>query len=165
MRLPGRLAVRILIVDGEAEARDALRAILGSAGKDVHALENLLDGARALMREEYHLLVLDCHQSGLPCETALSLLREVAPSVLVVLTTMEPEGQEAGRWTRAGVFRVVGKPFNGAEVLDAVERARTFRGPAPPAHQPPRPLSPIQDPRPAIGDARSLSRPGDPPDP
>ena len=132
MRLPGRPAVRILIVDGEAEARDALMAILGSAGKDVHALDNFLDGARALMREEFHLLVLDCHQSGLPCQTVLSLLREVAPSVPVVLTTMDPEGQDAARWTQAGVFRVLGKPFNRAEVLDAVERARAFRGAAPP---------------------------------
>lgn len=130
--LVGGNAVRILIVDGDAEARDTLAVLLRRPGRTVQCFENLPEAVRSILHEEAHVLVLDCGQSGLPCETALSLLRELAPGLPVLLTTTDPEGYEAARWTRAGVFRVVGKPFHPAELHEAVDRARTFWAAGPP---------------------------------
>ena len=129
--------MRIVIVEDDANVRTSLEEILRRAGIDVQGYDNLCDAVRSLMRERCHLLLLDLHQPGLPCETALSLLREVAPGVPVVLTTADPGGRGAARGTWAGAFRVVGKPFDAAEVLAAVDGARAFRGDAPACPPPP----------------------------
>ena len=132
--------MRVLIVDGDAEARETLMALLRRPGRTVQCFENLPEAVRSILREEAHLLVLDCRLSGVPCETALSLLRELAPDLPVLLTTADPEGREAARWACAGVFRVVGKPFRPAEVCEAVDRAPAFRAAASlPAARPPSP--------------------------
>ncbi len=129
--------MRIVIVEDDADARTYLEDILSRAGIEVQGYDTLCEAVRSLMRERCHVLVLDPHQPGLPCETALSLLREVAPEVPVVLTTADPCGRQAARWARAGAFRVVGKPFDAAEVLAAVDGARAFRGDAPACPPPP----------------------------
>lgn len=123
--------MRIVIIDEDADAQTSLLRILRTASSDVQGYDNLCHAVRAMMREGCHLLLLDLHQPDLPCETALSLLREVAPGVPVILTTADPDGPHAARWVRAGVFRVVGKPFDPAEVLGAVDGARMFRGDGP----------------------------------
>ena len=120
--------MRILVVDGDPEARAALFGILRSSGGSVEGTETLCDAVRSLMRQEVHLLVLDLHQPGFPCETALAMLREVAPHVPVILTTHDPAGREAARWTQAGAFRVWGKPFSAGEVLETVRRAQVASG-------------------------------------
>lgn len=123
--------MRILIVEDDSEARGFLMGILRAAGSNVEGYENLCDAVRSMMRERCDLLVLDLQQPGLPCETALSLLRQVAPEVPVVLTTADPGGRNAARGARAGAFRVVAKPFDAAEVLDAVHGARLYGRQAP----------------------------------
>ncbi len=105
-------------------------SILRAAGGEVLGYDNLCDAVRSMMRERCHLLVLDPRQPGLPCETALSLLREVAPEVPVVLTTDDPGGPHAARWARAGAFQLVRKPFDASEVLAAVASAHSVRGDA-----------------------------------
>jgi DNA-binding NtrC family response regulator len=123
--------VRILIVEDDADARGFLIGVLRAAGGDVEGFDNLCDAVRAMMREPCDLLLLDLQQPGVPCETALSLLHEVAPGVPVVLTTADPCGRQAARGARAGAFRVVAKPFTAPEILAAVDEARTLRGTAP----------------------------------
>lgn len=118
--------VRIIVVEGTKEMRQALAALLASPGRSVHAFENLCDAVRAMMREETHLLLLDLHQMALPCETTLSLLREVDPWLPVILTVADPESPEVARWARAGVFRVIAKPLDAGELLAAVEHAEAF---------------------------------------
>lgn len=120
-----------MVVEGTAETREALTALLASPGRNVHAFENLCDAVRSMMGEETHLVLLDLHQMALPCETALSLFREVDPRLPVILTASEPASPEAARWARAGVFRVIAKPFDAREVLTAVEHAEALARSAP----------------------------------
>jgi DNA-binding NtrC family response regulator len=96
----------------------------------VHVFENLCDAVRAMMGEETHLLVLDLRQMALPCETALSLFREIDPRLPVILTVAEPGSPEVARWARAGVFRVIAKPLDARELLAAVEHAEALARPA-----------------------------------
>src|SRR5574341_1621759 len=120
----GEHRVRIVVVEDDAEARRFLVRVLQAAGSDVQTYDNLCEAVRAMMCQPCHLLVLDPQQPGLPCETALSLLREVAPGVPVVLASHDPSGLHGPRWARAGAFRVLRKPFDAGEVLDAVDEAR-----------------------------------------
>lgn len=123
--------LRIVVVDEDAATRSSLVGILRGIADDVQAYEGLCDAVRAMMRDRCHLLLLDIHQAALPCETALSLLHEVAPGVAVILVTPDPHGPHAARWIRAGVSRMVGKPIDAAEVLGAVTGARMACGDAP----------------------------------
>lgn len=123
--------MRILIVEDDADARTFLTGILREAGRDVEGYDNLCDAVRAMMCGAFDLVLLDLQLSGVPCETALSLLREVAPGVPVVLTTADPGGCQAARGARAGAFRVVAKPFKAADILETVDRAQTSRSSAP----------------------------------
>jgi two-component system phosphate regulon response regulator OmpR len=123
--------VRILVIEDDAEARTHLLSVLSATGSEAKGYDTLCEAVRAMMRERYDLLILDLHQPGLPCETTLSLLREVAPDMPVVYTTPDPIGRQAARGARAGVFRVLRKPFDPTELLAAVEEARTLRGGSP----------------------------------
>ena len=122
--------MRILVVEEDADARAFLMGVLKEAGDNVEGYDNLCDAVRAMMRGPCDMLLMDIQLPGVPCETALSLLQEVAPGVPVVLTTADPGGRQAARGARAGAFRVVAKPFKATEILEAVGRAQASRGSA-----------------------------------
>ncbi len=138
--------MRIVVVEGAAETREALTVLLASPGRSVHAFENLCEAVRSMMHEETHLVLLDLHQMALPCETALSLFREVDPRLPVILTVAEPGSPEVARWARAGVFRVIAKPFDACELLAAVEHAEALARTAPPERDIPAPPAPKPSP-------------------
>lgn len=126
--------MRIVIVDADPEARGALRRILGEGAGVIREYDNICDAVRGLMREEFDMMVLDPDQPGVACETTLSILRQVAPQMSVVLTTADPAGRNAARGAQAGALRIIGKPWDTAEILEAVHGAGPGRRepPAPP---------------------------------
>ena len=116
--------MRILIVDDEEAVRIALADLLGDAGHDVRSAEHV-PSALAMMEGFVPDLVLsDLRMPVLSGLQLLEILRRDHPRVLLVLLTAHGDERTAVQALRAGAWDYVPKPFDNAEILATVERAR-----------------------------------------
>jgi CheY-like chemotaxis protein len=113
-------ALRCLVVDDEPPVRAVLGDILESAG---HAVVTLGDGAEAIARfraERFDLVLTDLAMPRVSGWQVARAVKQVAPEVPVFLVTgfgveLSPEERRAH-----GVDRVLVKPLQIQEILDAV---------------------------------------------
>jgi two-component system OmpR family response regulator len=115
--LDGRDAVRVLIVEDEAQLASQLVGALEQAG---YAVDSAADGERADFlgqTEEYDAVVLDL---GLPKVDGLTVLgrcREAGVSVPVLVLTAKGSWHETVQGMDAGADDYVAKPFQMEELL------------------------------------------------
>jgi len=111
---------RVLLIDDSRFSRRLAREILESAGFQV---EEAADAYRALelypaIRPDVVLLdVLMEPMSGLDL---LPLLLELDPDARVIAATADVQTQTAQALEKAGVLRVMNKPFNREQILSNV---------------------------------------------
>jgi two-component system CheB/CheR fusion protein len=112
-------ALRILLVEDDADSREALRRLLTAQGHRVHPVHDFGSAIDVAAREPIDLLVSDI---GLPGKDGCELMRAVKklydlPGI--ALTAYVSEEDEA-RCLAAGFTRYIDKPVKFSDVLDAV---------------------------------------------
>lgn len=115
--------IRILIVDDEPMMADSLRQNLIEENYDVDAATSGSEAVELFDRGAYHLVICDLQ---LPDTDGLSLMRhmkEMQPSVDVIVVTGFGSVQKAVEATKAGAFDFVEKPFDFEELQLRVEHA------------------------------------------
>jgi len=115
--------IRILIVDDEPMMADSLRQNLAEEGYDVDAATNGSEAVEMFDRGAYHLAICDLQ---LPDMDGLKLMRhmkDVRPSVEVIVVTGYGSVQKAVEATKAGAFDFVEKPFDFEELQLRLEHA------------------------------------------
>jgi DNA-binding NtrC family response regulator len=118
---------RILVVDDEANARNALAEILKEEG---YAVETAADGFKALARAHEFgpdLVLTDLKMPGMDGVELLRKLREVDSEYAVVLMTAFGAVETAVLAMRDGAADYLTKPLNTEELLLVVERANERR--------------------------------------
>ena len=123
---------RILIIDDNEEIRRLLRRVLESAHYEVVEAGDGTEGLKCLEKQPVDLVVTDIF---MPEKDGLEMLREMRkthPGMKVI--AMSGGGQLGNmdilRMARSfGAFRVMAKPFNFREMLEAVSAA--LKTPAP----------------------------------
>jgi two-component system, chemotaxis family, chemotaxis protein CheY len=114
---------KILVVDDSSLARRLTRKILEELG---HEVEEAPNGANALEQcalNRYDLVVLDMLMSGMYGLEVLEKLKELNPSLPVVVSTADIQRSTRDQVKAAGASAMVNKPVNPeelAEVLDVV---------------------------------------------
>ncbi len=103
---------RILIVDDSSLTRRTLRAALEEMGYEV---EDVADGTRAL--EAYFLhrpdaVLLDMVMQGMYGTEVLAKLREMDPTVRVIVATADIQASTAEQVRAAGAAGILNKPIN-----------------------------------------------------
>jgi len=114
---------RILIVDDESNARNALAEILREEG---YSCETAADGFKGLGRFsdfEPDLLLTDLKMPGMDGVELLRRVREVSPGLPVIVMTAFGAVDSAVQAMRSGAIDYMTKPIRTDELLLVVERA------------------------------------------
>ncbi len=117
--------IRVLIVDDHPVIRRGVRDILSSGGPWIRVVGEAGSGAEALRflsENEVELVLLDV---TLPDRSGIEILkdlRQVYPQVRVLVLSIHPEEQYAGRALRAGAAGYLTKESAPEELLLAIER-------------------------------------------
>jgi PAS domain S-box-containing protein len=123
---------RILFVDDDVEIRELALALLGRAGCEVDvAVDGLAACEQLLARPDfYDAIVTDEIMPGLGGRDLAHRVAELRPDLPVILVT-GLDGPAAAETAPPGVREVVGKPFRGETLAQAVRRALAIRPAAP----------------------------------
>lgn len=113
----------VLVVDDEEVVRNAVSRVLSEAGYEV---ATAADGAAALAHPaaaSCRLVLLDLMLPDRSGIGLLEALRQLRPDRPVVVITGYATSESLARALEAGAASVLAKPFDAAELLDAVRRA------------------------------------------
>lgn len=118
---------RILIVDGDAPAREWLRRHFARRGWSV-ALAGTVAEARARLDPPPHCILLELTLGDGPGEAVLRQVVEENLPTRVLLCTGVSDPVRLSRAARLGPEAVFGKPIDMAEVVRACEAAEAIAG-------------------------------------
>jgi CheY-like chemotaxis protein len=119
----GQLEIgRILIVDGNGEARDTLRNLLLDQGYDVVAASSAVEGLRYIGRSTFDLLLLDFMLPDAGGLELITQVRSVDSRIRIVVVSGCCGCLEQSRLAQLGVSRVLTKPFKTGRLLETVAR-------------------------------------------
>jgi signal transduction histidine kinase len=122
--LEEREAPSILVVDDEPENLEILQALLSPCGT-VRAAGSAAEALAWAEREAVDVVVTDQRMPGMTGVELLEQLRQRFPDLQGVLTTAWADVSTLQRAiNRAGVFRVLCKPYDADELLGVVEQAQ-----------------------------------------
>ena len=111
---------KILVVDDSGLARRMMRQMLEELG---HTVEEATDGATALERyyiNRHDLVVLDMVMNGMYGLEVLTKMRELDPSVRVIVATADIQLSTREQVRGAGASAFVNKPVNRKELAGVV---------------------------------------------
>ena len=114
---------KVLIVDDSALARRTMRQILETEG---YAVAEADDGLNALERyflEKPDIVMLDLVMKGMYGLEVLSKLRELDPSVKVIVVSADIQTSSHDMVQDAGGAAFVNKPYDKQEILSAIDTA------------------------------------------
>jgi len=122
---PRPKSATILVVDDEPDICETVKDLLESciAGAHVRTARSGRAALELLTREHVDLIVTDYKMPGMNGVQLLSAAEKVAPGLPhILITAFDPElVRELG--SRAARENIVRKPFDGAKLVDQVERA------------------------------------------
>ncbi len=115
--------LKILVADDEKELRESIHATLEHMG-----FETVLaaDGEEAIQRaqeEDFSIAILDVNMPKKTGLEALRAIREMDPSILVLMITAHGNVTDAVDALRDGAFNYIEKPVKESHLRDLVEKA------------------------------------------
>lgn len=124
---------RILVVEDEAEVREALREMFTSSGYEVAVAEDGYDAVEKAVSEDYDLITMDVRMPKLNGIRATDILRERRPSIPVVIVSgyLGSDFKYRKALEDMGVRHFLEKPFTMAEAISVIEMAMGRDGKAP----------------------------------
>lgn len=116
----------VLVVDDERGPREALQIILGPHFQ-VFAVESGEEALEIVQSRRIDVATLDLKMPGLSGPETLRRLREIDPSLEVVIVTGYGSFENALEVLRLRAFDYVSKPFQPGRILEAVRQAAASR--------------------------------------
>jgi DNA-binding NarL/FixJ family response regulator len=114
---------RVLVIQGESELMDALRAELGSQGHEIDSCGGNVEGLQRVRRTAVDVVLTD-PSTGVGEDLALTEeLRHLRPGIRVILRAPEAGRQEVIGALRAGVFACFTPSCTIREIVDTVRSA------------------------------------------
>ncbi len=116
---------RILVIDDDFLDRLLLREILEAAGHQVDEAINGLEGIRQYRRTPADLVIVDIIMPELDGLETIRELERIQPELRLIAISGYDPGRERGYLDLAeeyGALYTLTKPFDRAEVLEAVEK-------------------------------------------
>ncbi len=121
------MRTRILIVEDERTALQALSLLLEDEGYEVLKSERGEAGLQLALQEEPDLVLLDIRLPDVDGITVLQRLRAGYSDAAVIIMTAETTSSNAIRATQYGAFDYVSKPINDEHLLLLIRRALEYR--------------------------------------
>ena len=121
---PQKHKARILIVDDEADIRNALVRILRLEGYHAEEVESGQAALDTLQRYTYDLIVLDMHMPGMSGLEVMQYVREHYPEIYIIILTGQATLESAIVATKSdNVIDYLLKPANNEEFVNTIEIA------------------------------------------
>ncbi|MCK8601335.1 sigma-54-dependent transcriptional regulator [Desulfoferrobacter suflitae] len=117
---------RILIVDDDGGAREALELIL----EDHYEVETAEDGLRALHKiknTQFELVLLDVNMPKITGIEVLKRIKKYDDSIDVVMVSAADRAREAADSIKCGAYDYITKPFDAEKITACVERVMAKR--------------------------------------
>ena len=114
---------RLAVVDDDPSVREALRALLRSAGFRVELFGSAEEFLRSGQGSEFASLVLDVRMSGMSGVELQEQLAASGSKVPIVFMTAHADASVRARALAAGAVEFLEKPFSDDALLDAVDKA------------------------------------------
>ena len=114
------MAGRALVIDDEPGIREILRFFLEAAGWEVRAASNGPDGLAAFEAAPPDVVLLDVMMPGMDGFEVARRIR-AHPAGRIPIFMLTASGAKAPDLAQVGVDRYFTKPFDGAEVIAALE--------------------------------------------
>jgi len=117
---------RILVVDDEEGAREALELIL----EDRYEVETAEDGQHALSKIQkvyFELVLLDVNMPKITGIEVLKRIKEHDDSIDVIMVSAADRAREATDSIKCGAYDYITKPFDSEEILACVQRVMEKR--------------------------------------
>lgn len=122
---------KILVVDDERNVLRAFEEILPTRGHEVLAVRGAEDAMKHLQAFDCDLVVLDIRLPGMNGLDALAQIKQIQPTLPVIVMTGQSTTNTAIEATKRGAFDYQLKPFEPAEMLrsiaEALEAARLMK--------------------------------------
>jgi two-component system response regulator RegX3 len=118
------MAVKILIIDDDAEFGKTVSYLLRSNNYDVLAVDSGREGVSQFQNNGAHIILIDLVMPGTTGVEVIEQIREISSQVVIVaMSGAIPLGHRgAGRpAVRAGADICLPKPFEGSELLNLLE--------------------------------------------
>ncbi|MEP6763917.1 MAG: response regulator [Gemmatimonadaceae bacterium] len=115
-------AKAILWVDDEAELLEPHRILLSEKGFQVHTATNADDALELLRRRAFDLLLLDEQMPGIRGLAAIKSIRELAPTMPVVMVTKSEEDTTLREAIGVNVREYLVKPVTPRQVWSVISR-------------------------------------------
>jgi len=112
---------KILVVDDSSLARRTLRQIIEGEG---HTVDEAANGPEALEKfylSRHDLIFLDLVMDQMMGIEVLAKLREIDPTVRVIVATADIQTSSRDEATERGASEVINKPFTRDRVLSALK--------------------------------------------
>ncbi|MBI3465855.1 MAG: sigma-54-dependent Fis family transcriptional regulator [Planctomycetes bacterium] len=114
---------KILVVDDEANVRDAFQELLTAEGHTVVTARNAETAMASIAAEQPSVAIFDVCMPGMNGLDALRRVKESHPHLPVIIMTGQGTMETAIEATKRGAFDYQLKPFDPEEMLGAVGRA------------------------------------------
>jgi CheY-like chemotaxis protein len=118
----------ILVVDEDREQCHSMVRALRAQGYAASSAENFSEAIAASRESHYDVLLTDQRIQGGDGMGLILALREASPGTRPVLMSANATARESQRALDLGAMRVLSKPFEVDEMLQAVERAAEYAG-------------------------------------
>jgi two-component system, OmpR family, response regulator ResD len=102
---------RVLVVDDEPEITDVLLEYLAPA-YDVEAAADATQAIASVRARRPDLIFLDINMPGIDGVQALSLIKEMDPTIPILMVTANTDTDVAAQAIKLGAFSYIPKPFN-----------------------------------------------------
>lgn len=123
-----KMRASILVVDDDMQLRDTLTRDLRSQGYHVRGAGSFREAVQCLREQSYDVLLTDSSVEGGDGVALIRTLRQVSPGTRPVLMSAQATARDSQRALDVGAVRVLSKPLESGEVLQAVERAAEYAG-------------------------------------
>jgi DNA-binding NtrC family response regulator len=114
---------RLLIVDDELHVRESLSRWFIEDGYEIDTSEDAKEALSALSRKNYDVVITDIKMPGMDGVELQRRIKEVAPSVAVILITAYASVQTAVEALKEGAYDYITKPFDPEHLSRIVEKA------------------------------------------
>jgi DNA-binding NtrC family response regulator len=121
---------RLLVIDDEADLREMLEFILSAEGYDVVTVDGGLAAIDAARERPFDLAITDMRMPDMNGIETLTALKELDPTIEVVVVTGYASEQTAAECIRRGAYGYLRKPFELGELRPLIEGALARRAAA-----------------------------------
>jgi len=119
---------QILLIDDEADNREALSLLLSQAGYKVRTASSGEEGLEILLENPFEIVITDLFLPGVSGIDILKKVKEESPFTNVILITGHASAETAVEAMKEGAFDYITKPFNFDQlkilVVKALEKSR-----------------------------------------